>query len=774
MVDEHRNRELAAALRELLAAAEARAGRAVRRAGLARRIGVSASSLYAYLNGTTLIPLDVLHRLLPELGASAEETARLRRLRNRRAGAGAGAPAAVPALPLDAGSFIGRAAQLAELDRLRGRGGAVVISAVSGIGGIGKTALAVRWAHLRRGRFPDGVLCVDLRGFHPDDPVAPADALAALLRRLGVAEAGIPAGLDERIVRYQRLLVGRRVLLLLDNAFSAAQVRPLLPPGNSACFVVITSRDRLHGLVVTHGAHPLPLDVLSAAESRELLAARLGRERLAADPVAVADILAACAGLPLALRITAGRAQADPGVPLAALAAELRAASTRLTALADKDAAVSLPVVLSWTLAALTPEQERVFGLLGIAPGPDISEAAVASLAGSPPEATAVALRALEQLNLVQRTAGGRCRMHDLVRLHARAHCLAGQSAAERERALARLIDFYLHTARAGNWLIDPRHAPCALDPPAPGCRPLSLPGRKASWAWFTAERLCLQAAQQQALELGWHRRAYLFGPTQESVLRMRFSPNMEPFWRVSLLAATALADIPAMALAHGYLARLLTYTSRPHLAETHLPAALELAEQSGDRFLLALTHTICAETRTKGEQDWVAGLAHTGQALELFREIGSDQGVVGSRINMGWYLAELGRYAEALAVIKMAVPADPEHEDTWREADRQGVLGYIAHRTGKHGQAIRHYRAAARRLREVGNEGEEIAILGRLAESYLALGQVDAARGMWCRVRAWYRQQGIAEQAERVRRRIEQLGGDAGTTGATPGRRGG
>ncbi|MGH3831063.1 MAG: NB-ARC domain-containing protein [Pseudonocardiaceae bacterium] len=389
------NSDLARELRRLLRDTERRWGRGIARAGLAKRTGVSASSLYAYLNGTTLIPDDTLFHLLRELGVDEQHARRVRRARDDLTEPVAAVP---QRLPMDVDSFTGRATHLAELDRLRRKSlksSAVVVSAVSGIGRIGKTTLAIRWAHLRRSRFPDGCLYLDLRGFHSDKPLQPDEALAALLRRLGVAGPGIPVDPDERMQRYQILLNDKRMLILLDNAFSAEQVRPLLPPGASSCFVLITSRDQLTGLVVAQGANPLIMDTLPESEARALLATRLGRQRLETEPDAAAEPLTYCAELPLALSIASGHAQVNPQLSLAALATELRDEATRLRALDNADPAASLPAVLSWSYNALPTEQKRVFTFLGIATGPDISLAAAANLTNLPTKEANVILQAL-------------------------------------------------------------------------------------------------------------------------------------------------------------------------------------------------------------------------------------------------------------------------------------------------------------------------------------------------------------------------------------------
>lgn len=322
-------------------------------------------------------------------------------------------------LPAPPRLFTGRATELAELDR-------TPLVAVSGPGGVGKTALVLQWAHHHIDRFPDGQLHVDLRGFDPSGHPTPiSEAIRGFLDGLGIDAATLPPEPDSQAARYRSLVSGKRMLILLDNAADLDQVIPLLP-GSGTCTVLITSRRHLTGLAALHGAHLLDLNVLPEPDAHELLASHLGPDRAAAEPHAVADLLAVCAGLPLAVRIVAARAQQHPGFPLAALADELRDASGRLDGLDAGDVRVNLRGVLSWSVHSLDAEAAWLFGLLGIAPGPGISLTAVASLAGQPVERVRAVLRELEHASLVAQHEPGRYRMHDLIRL-----CAAETSVAK-------------------------------------------------------------------------------------------------------------------------------------------------------------------------------------------------------------------------------------------------------------------------------------------------------------------------------------------------------
>jgi tetratricopeptide (TPR) repeat protein len=408
-------------------------------------------------------------------------------------------------LPSDVYGFTGRTAELAQLDALlAGTQGtaAVVITLVTGTAGVGKTALAVRWAHSVGDRFPDGQLYVDLRGFDPDQPMSPADALAAALRALGVDGPDLPAETAERSARYRTMLAGRRVLIVLDNAYAVDQIRPLLPGGGS-CFVVVTSRDSLTGLVVRHGARRLDLDLLPVADGVNLLR-RLVGGRVDADPGAAAALVRCCARLPLALRIAAEFAGSRPSTPLAGHVAELadeRGPLDRLDLGADERTAVR--AVFSWSYRRLPPVAARLFGLLGTCPAPDVDGYAVAALLGTDLEAARQPLDTLIRAHLVREGAPGRYRMHDLLRAYA-AECADAGAAPDRRAALTRLVHYYLSTVADAMGTLYPaeqhrRPRVPAFTGPAP---PVTTEGRAREW--LEAEQANLVAVTGFAAAGGW------------------------------------------------------------------------------------------------------------------------------------------------------------------------------------------------------------------------------------------------------------------------------
>ncbi|WP_329575374.1 NB-ARC domain-containing protein [Kitasatospora sp. NBC_01250] len=484
-------------------------------------------------------------------------------------------------LPATPGWFTGRWRELAILDQAlqqAGRGGgAVPVCVVSGGGGIGKTSLALHWAHRNTDRFPQGQLYVDLRGFDlRGEPLAPAAAIRGFLDALGVDPGSAPVDPQALTGLYRSLVADRRMLIVLDNAANAEQVAALLP-GGAGSAVLVTSRRRLTELAVTHGAHLLPLDVFSASESRDLLGRHLGEDRVCTDPEAVAAMLEHCAGLPLAISIAAARATARTGFPLAAFAAELQDESARLDALdaGSPSADVRAACLLSYrTLGAGAAE---AFRFLAVAPGPEIGLAAAASLLGRSPAATRAALRELEAVHLLEQHAPGRYRMNDLIRLYAAEY----RTAEPCERAVRRVLDFYLQTAAAGDRALGPyRRRQLELEPPLAGVTPQPLADRRAARSWFRAERTCLLAAQQLADRQGWDTLVWQLARALDGFLEWQEQPHDQAaVWRRGLAAAERLGAVADRAWAHRRLADACTRTgdrtgARRHTRLAHIASA--------------------------------------------------------------------------------------------------------------------------------------------------------------------------------------------------------
>ncbi|QFU88502.1 helix-turn-helix domain-containing protein [Amycolatopsis sp. YIM 10] len=728
---------------------------------LAERSGVGIRTLRGFETGERGNPrVRTVRRLAEALDCEPAE-------RDELLAASVSAEAAGPAprqLPAPPGRFVGRREELAGLDAaLAGANGATaVVSAISGGGGVGKTWLALHWAHRHLADFPDGQLFLDLRGFAPDGrPVTSAEAIRGLLEALGVPPAAIPADLDAQAGLYRSLVAGRRMLIVLDNARDAHQVVPLLP-GSAACTVLVTSRDRLAGLLTAHNTRPLALDVLAEADARALLTARLGEDRLAAEPEATADLLTRCAGLPLALAVVAARGSLRPDLPLASLAAELRDAATRLGALDADDPAASVRAAVSWTHAALESAQAVVFALLGLAPGPDISLHAAAALTGLPLDQAAQVLRRLERISLLEEHTAGRFRMHDLVRLYATERADHDLTADRAEAGLRRLTEFYLHTSFAADRLVSPQRQPIQLPPGSP--RPLDGPA--AAWAWFEAEHANLLATHQLAVDRGWHALVWQLAWTLQSFRwRQGHLDENVTVWRAGLAAAERSADPAAQTLAHRLLARGYVLIGLYVDATQHLRRSLNLAEEQGDLLEQANAHHAFTLIRAHQGDDQRA-LEHALSALHLFRSLGDRVGEAETRNTAGWYEARLGHYEQARAHCEAALALHREHENHYGEAHTLDSLGYIARLSGDHDAASVFYRQAITRYRDTGSAYDEAATLDSLARTEQALGDVEQAAATWTRALALYRNQRREAEAERVRTALAGLTSDPASAG--------
>jgi len=651
----------------------------------------------------------------------------------------AGPAPVVPAqLPGDVRGFAGRGEHLARLDALLAgapdeQPKTAVISAVSGTAGVGKTALAVRWAHRVADQFPDGRLYVNLRGFDPGGQImAPAEAVRGFLDALGVPAARIPAGLDAQVALYRSVLAGKRVLVVLDNARDAEQARPLLPATPTAR-AVVTSRNQLTGLVAADGAHPIRLDLLTAGEARELLARRLGPSRAAAEPEAVEQIIAACARLPLALAIAAARAQ-QSSFPLTTLAAELTQAGRPLEELDAGDTVTQVRAVFSWSYTALTPAAARLFRLLGLHPGPDISAAAAASLAGTPPAGTRRLLAELTSAGLLSEHAPRRYGFHDLLAAYAADLVHDTDPDEERRAAATRLLDHYTHTAHTAARLLFPARDPIAipLAAPAAGAAPEPPADLAAALAWLTAEHPVLLAAQRLAAGTGFDTRAWQLAWALDTFLsRQGHWPDLAGAWRTALAAADRLGNVTASAFAHrglGWANRLLGDHDEAHI---HLRRALDLGAEAGDQVGQAHTHRALSVL-----WEWLdrpdRAIEHAAQALDHYQAAGHRQGQAEALNSLGWYHAMLGDHAQALTACQQALTRQQQIGDRNGEAATWDSLGYVHHHLGQDSQAVDCYQHALTLYRDLGDRHDEASTLARLGDTHHAAGRPDAARTAW------------------------------------------
>ena len=667
-------------------------------------------------------------------------------------------------LPASPALFVGRTEEVDRLDIALGDASTetadVGIFALVGAGGMGKTWLALHWAHRHAERFPDGQLFVDLRGFSPEGaPMDPAIAVRGFLAGLGVSPDQIPADPHARTALFRSLVAGRRMLIVADNAADTAQVAPLLP-GTGTCTVLVTSRTHLSGLIVGHAARCLAVDVLSDAEARALFSVRLGAARVAEESAAVDDLIRMCGGFPLALSIVSGHAQARPRLPLTAVAAELR--DLGLDALDDDDRAASLPTVLSWSYRALSRHQAISFSLLGIAAGPDISLHAAASLTGQSLPQTTTLLRGLEHASLLAQDVRGRFRMHDLIRAYAAATANRDLTEHQRRTALRRLVDFYVHTAHRANRAVHPHRPPIQLSRPEPGARPQTLPDETAAMAWFDAEHSCLLATQHAATTHHWHQAVWQLAWALVTYhLRRARHLDHVAVCRAGLAAAECLDDPTAHALAQRLLGNAYTRLGQPDEAVEHLHRALAVAEHHHDGVLLGHTHRALA--RAWLLKDTRQALEHATQALAIFRALGNPVWEAWAFTQAGWCAAQVGDHHLARAHCRAALTVFRRHPDPAGEANAWRSLGYVEHHTGHHERAIQHYQRALTLYRDV-SDADLAIVLNGLGHPHAALGHRGQAHAAWCEALALFRRQGRDDEVERIRRQLDALG----HTGAT------
>ncbi|MFC6087882.1 ATP-binding protein [Saccharothrix lopnurensis] len=682
-------------------------------------------------------------------------------------------PRQLPAAPR---VFTGRVAELAALDRVLATappdgpgtaapdgvtvdraGEALGISVVDGAGGIGKTCLALTWAHRNLDRFPDGQLFVDLRGFSPTGrPADPGEAVRGFLNALGAGPEGLPPDLDAQAALYRSLMTGKRVLVMLDNAATADQVVPLLP-GTASCAVLVTSRAVPSSLIDRYGAHRLRLGVLSHEEARAVVTARLGAGRVAAEPGAADELIGLCGHQPLALTIATRRAATHPTTPLAEFTTELRGAG--LEALDhDTDPAASLPAVLSWSLRRLTDRQRLAFALLGTIPGPHAGLPATAALLDLPVGETYAVLRALTDASLVDRAPGGRHHMHDLVREYAAVTAGREVDAGARGAALRRVSDFYLRTAHAADRLLNPHRQPLRPDPSAGAANHLDLPDAAAALAWFDVEHVNLletqraaagSASYRTAADLAWSLASY---HDRRGHLRERIAA-----WRVVLDVA---GHLPAATLvrAHRHLGRAHADLGLHDAGIEHLGRGLAVAESHGDAVQQAHSHRELGWALV-GQGDDRRGLEHALRALELFRALGQPVWEANALNQVAWCEARLGEHEEARARGRAALALHRRHDNPAGAAATLDTLGYVEHRDGHHDRAVDHYEQSLALRRELGNTYRCADTLDRLGHPLVALGDHERARAVWREALRLYQEQG-RDDAARTQRQLDDLDG--------------
>ncbi|OLF06782.1 transcriptional regulator [Actinophytocola xinjiangensis] len=633
-------------------------------------------------------------------------------------------------LPAPTPHFAGRLEQLAGLTDLITTGTAtgIVIAAVSGTAGVGKTTFAVHWAHRVADQFPDGQLYVNLRGFDSvPAQVDPVDALRGFLETLGVPVERIPTGLAAQTGLYRSLLIGRRILVLLDNARDADQVRPLLP-GSPGCLVLVTSRQRLTGLVAVEGARPIALDLLSGPEAWDLLSLRLGTRRVAQEPDAVARIVSASAGLPLALAVVAARAQTFPAFPLEHLAEELD--NARLDGFAGADPAMDLRFVFSWSCRKLDAGPARLFRLLGLHPGGGFGVHAAASLSGQTLAETQRQLAVLSHANLVSEPSPGRFVMHDLLRAYA---AELGEESVDRDAALGRMLDHYLQAVHHADLVLYPHRDAITLPPIAEGVSVPSFGGREQAWAWLSAEHqvlldgieLAAGGFDTHAWQLAWSMTTYLD--------RIGAWAEQGRVQEIAVAAGVRLGHRDAQARARrNWAVACLRRKQYPEAGE-HLRVALALYDELGDQVGAART-VLNLGILAEQQGEYAEALGFAQGAFERFSVAGLVSGQANALNNIGWYQIQLGDHASALVNCRRALGLQQASGNVYWQAHAWDSVGFAHHHLGEYGEAVRCFGKALELWRESGERYFEATTLTHLGDSLGAVGEVDEARGVWLR----------------------------------------
>jgi DNA-binding SARP family transcriptional activator/tetratricopeptide (TPR) repeat protein/DNA-binding XRE family transcriptional regulator len=683
---------------------------------------------------------DIRARLDEDLGVEPGAEIRAAHLRVLRVDRADPPSQHVPAqLPAETPGFVGRAAALVRLDELVADvDGRAVTIAVSGSAGVGKTALAVRWAHRVRSRFPDGQLSINLRGYAVSGPPTAHDVLVRFLHALGVSPDRVPTDSDDAAGLYRTMLTGKRVLVLLDNAATAEQVRPLLP-GSPGSLVLVTSRDRLTGLTARDGAHQLPLDVLAPGESVDLLGRLVGVARTRREAIAAAEMADTCAHLPLALRIAGANLAIRPLTTVADYTRELRDRG-RMAGLAvagDESAAVRVAFDLSY--AKLAPAARRLFRLLGLVPGTDIDAPGAAAMTGATTEEAARLLRVLDHGNLIREHAPGRYTFHDLLREYAADRAGFDDEDDDRQAAMVRLFEHYLKSVRANSavlWQVEPAE---------------SGGGEQAAIAWLDAERANLVAATLGASGLGLHSYAWRFAEALRSYFANRgHGDDGIAVCTAALAAARGAGDVDAEASVHELLGQIYGNLSDYDNAIEHLQWALDLSRSTGNRVVeAAALHNLGRAHSQQGQPAQASSFCE--ESLLIYRAIGNRWGEAAALNYLGIAALLLGRPQTAIDRHTEALELSTRIGHRQIQAAAAQGLGLTHWAVGDLALAEQCYRDALAVCRRYGYRHGEVAMLVCLAET-------GCDRGTFADATAMVRQ--AIEQARQLGERRHEVSG--------------
>ncbi|MEU6748506.1 protein kinase [Spirillospora sp. NPDC046719] len=636
-------------------------------------------------------------------------------------------------LPAPGSVFVGRQDALTALSGLLPSDGAcepVVISAIAGGGGVGKTTLAVHWAHQIADRFPDGALFVDLRGYGPAEPLSPLEALDAFLRALDVPATKIPDELHARSALFRSMLAGRQVLVVLDNAADADQVRPLLP-GAPGCLALITSRSHLAGLTTREGAHRVPLDVLSSDQAVHLLRRTIGASRVDAEPDQAHELARRCGHLPLALRIAADRAANDPHLRLADLVAELADEHHRLDVLATSDdPTTAVRAVFSWSYRRLSEPAARAFRLLGLHAGPDIALDAAAALLDLPAPRVRTVLDTLTGQHLLQHSGRDRYRFHDLLRVYAVERADLDQPSHAGDQAFRRLLTWYLHAIYTAYRVLIPNSWQPPLEKVSDsGPLPLSFNNLGQALAWFDEERANLVAALRRAADFGHDTAAWKLAYALHAFLSLRWHPDD---W-LSVLD-TGLAGARRQEDEVGQARMLMSQGGRLHDLGSYREGvevaerALLLSQQVGDQWSVCTCHNLLGLLRVQlGELDTAMG--HLQQALLIAQAIPDRRAEGIALMHLGPAYLGLGELDNAIECSQRAAAIFEETQNPDSQAAALRRLGESYRRYRRYDDAIHHYQKAIEVLRDTEFERWNGVPLADLGELYLTIGHTKQGR---------------------------------------------
>jgi tetratricopeptide (TPR) repeat protein/transcriptional regulator with XRE-family HTH domain len=727
--------DLAAALRHLRRReARRRREQTLTYRELAERTGWSLAVISEYFAGTVLPPTDRLDVLVHLLGASPAEKGALATARDRaeerrragsaqedRAGAGAGSTAVARELPSDVFAFTGRTAHLGTLSTWLAdheAASAVPISAVSGTAGVGKTALAVRWAHQVADRYPDGQLYINLGGYDQAEPVAPGTALARFLRSLGVSGPAPSHDEAELAARYRSLMAGRRMIVLLDNARTAEQVRLLLP-GTADHLVLVTSRNDLAGLVARDGARRIDLDVMSEAEATELLRTLIGTP-VAAEPHAARELAALCGHLPLALRIAAERARLRSHLPLADIVDDLRQERRRLDMLDAGGDPRAIRAVFGWSIRHVSPAAASAFSLLGLLPGRSFDDHCMASLTATGLDDARRVTEELTRAHVVSPTDSGRYAMHDLMRAYAAERAAADLAPDMARAALTRLFDYYLDAAAAAVRTLYPHLNDRHLQRGGEWSRPAHTQPDEAL-RWLDAERANL-TAMAGLPQPDWPQLAGL------SMILHRYlldQAHLAEALVVHRAAVEATGGDDGHVLIN--LATILHNLGRVDEAVDHLRRALAPCRDAGDahgagRALANLAFI------SMDRGDFRPALELQAQALDAYRAAGVAHLEAMTLLQMGSAKERLGRYDEAAEDLHAALAICRRHDIRPVEGYTLGELGTVYGHLGRETEAIELIQRCLDICREFNAEGQYAQSQVDLAAIHTRQGRHPAA----------------------------------------------